>query len=64
MENKIYDEQIDKLKNLYEHSLEQKQSLQKNVNEFDIMTSGSNHVLPLFKLRKIMDEKKIERNFR
>ena len=37
MENKIYDEQIDKLKNLYEHSLEQKQSLQKNVNEFDIM---------------------------
>ena len=32
-------------------------------NEFDIMTSGSNHVLPLFKLRKIMDEKKIERNF-
>ena len=36
-ENQIYNEQINKLKNLYEHSLEQKQSLQKNVNEFDIM---------------------------
>ena len=37
LENKIFDEQINKLKNLYEHSLEQKQSLQKNENEFDVM---------------------------
>ena len=37
MENKIYNEQIDKLKNLYNHSKEQKQSLKKNVNDFDIM---------------------------
>ena len=36
-ENQIYNEQINKLKNLYEHSLEQKQSLEKNENEFDIM---------------------------
>ena len=36
-ENQIYNEQINKLKNLYEHSLEQKQSLQKNENEFDLM---------------------------
>ena len=37
MENEIFDEQINKLKNLYEHSLEQKQSLQKHENEFDTM---------------------------
>ena len=37
LENKIFDEQMNKLKNLYEHSLEQKQSLQKNENEFDVM---------------------------
>ena len=37
MENQIFDEQISKLKNLYEHSLEQKQSLQKHENEFDTM---------------------------
>ena len=36
-ENKIYNEQIDKLKNLYNHSKEQKQSLKKNVTDFDIM---------------------------
>ena len=36
-ENQIYNEQVNKLKNIYEHSLEQKQSLQKNENEFDIM---------------------------
>ena len=36
-ENQIYNEQINKLKNIYEHSLEQKQSLQKNENEFDKM---------------------------
>ena len=36
-ENKIYNEQIDKLKNLYNHSREQKQSLKKNVNDFDVM---------------------------
>ena len=36
-ENKIFNEQIDKLKNLYNHSKEQKQSLKKNVNDFDIM---------------------------
>ena len=36
-ENKIYNEQIDKLKNLYNHSKEQNQSLKKNVNDFDIM---------------------------
>ena len=36
-ENKIYNEQIEKLKNLYNHSREQKQSLKKNVNDFDIM---------------------------
>ena len=37
LENKIFDEQINKIKNLYEQSLEQKQSLQKNENEFDVM---------------------------
>ena len=37
MENQIFDEQINKLKNLYEHSLEQKQSLKKHENEFDAM---------------------------
>ncbi len=36
-ENQIYNEQVNKLKNIYEHSLEQKQSLQKNENEFDKM---------------------------
>ena len=36
-ENKIYNEQIDKLKNLYDHSEEQKESLKKNVNDFDTM---------------------------
>jgi hypothetical protein len=36
-ENKIYNEQIEKLKNLYNHSKEQKQSLKKNVTDFDMM---------------------------
>ena len=36
-ENKIFNEQVNKLKNIYEHSLEQKHSLKKNENEFDIM---------------------------
>ena len=36
-ENQIYNEQVNKLKNIYEHSLEQKQSLQKNETEFDKM---------------------------
>ena len=36
-ENKIYNEQIEKLKDLYNHSREQKQSLKKNVNDFGIM---------------------------
>ena len=36
-ENKIFNEQIEKLKNLYNHSREQKQSLKKNVTDFDIM---------------------------
>ena len=36
-ENQIFNEQVNKLKNIYEHSLEQKQSLQKNENEFDKM---------------------------
>ena len=36
-ENKIFNEQIDKLKNLYNHSKEQKQSLKKNFTDFDFM---------------------------
>ena len=36
-ENKIFNDQVDKLKNLYNHSKEQKQSLKKNVNDFDVM---------------------------
>ena len=36
-ENKIYNEQIEKLKDLYNHSRAQKQSLKRNVNDFDVM---------------------------
>ena len=37
IENKIFNEQINKLKELYNHNLGQKQSLKKNVNNFNIM---------------------------
>ena len=36
-ENKIYNEQIEKLKDLYNHSRAQKQSLKRNVNDFGVM---------------------------
>ena len=36
-ENQIYNEQIEKLKDLYNHSRAQKQSLKRNVNDFDVM---------------------------
>ena len=36
-ENKIFNEQIEKLKELYNHNIGQKQTLKKNVNDFDIM---------------------------